>query len=420
MKRTFTLLAALALCLCLALPAAAATAAPADLKFKADGTFKIIHVADTQEFILSSTLTQEFLYDLAKTEKPDLFVLTGDNTSTGAASGFPKPIATMLVRSGVDSLMKAFDKIYKDFGIPVTMVYGNHDNEAGPDKVSRAEQFAMYAAHRSFIGYYVEAADKGTGENDAQGDHYGTHNLIVKNSAGTANAFNVWMFDSGSYDTREGGGYSAVMPQQIAWFQAEHAKTGGLPSVAFQHIIVPEVYDKLTPANKGDENSYSREFIIDGEVVTKTISMVLPEGTQGELLESCGSGKHNYGQYKALCDAGVSAVFSGHDHRNTFVLRLDGETDIVNSPATGFGSYGEVETRAARVITLKEGAPDEYETKVVTYQAFYGPNTLRRVRLAMFQQISAFGNLIDWMTFRPLFWLLDLFGMTPAYAPAAD
>jgi len=428
MKRILTLLAALALCLCLIIPAGAAAAASAadatsaGLKFKDDGTFKIIHVADTQEFILSSALTQEFLYDLAKKEQPDLFVLTGDNTSTGGASGLPKPVATLLVKSGVDGLMRTFDRIYKELGVPVTMVYGNHDNEAGPDNVSRAEQFAMYAAHPSFAGYYVEDADKGTGKNDEQGDHYGTHNLIVKNSAGTAPAFNIWMFDSGSYETREGGGYSAVMPAQIAWFQAEHARTGSLPSVAFQHIIVPEIYDKLTPSVKDAPDTMSRTFVVDhetGATVTKYVSTILPAGTQGELLESCGSGRYNYGQYDALCAAGVSAVFSGHDHRNTFVLRLDGETDIVNSPATGFGSYGEVETRAARVITLKESDPDAYETKIVSYQAFYGPNTLRRTRLAMFQQISAFGNLIDWMTFRPLFWLLDLFGMTPAYMPAA-
>jgi len=407
MKRTLSLLAALALCLCLFLPAGAANAASANLKFNNDGAFKIIHVADTQEVVLSSNLTQEFLYDLAKTEKPDLFVLTGDNTSTGIADGLPKPLARLIVRMSVNNLMRTFDKIYKDFGIPVTMVYGNHDNEAGAN-VTRAEQFSIWAAHPSFAGCYVPEADAATGENDEQGPHYGTHKLTVKNSDNTADAFNIWMFDSGSYDVR--GGYSAVEPAQIAWFLAEHERGGALPSMAFQHIIVPEVYDKLPQANPGDEGSYTREFVINGESKKKTISMTLPEGTQGELRESCGSGRYNYGQYEALCQAGVSAVFSGHDHTNTFVLRLPGETDIVNSPATGFGSYGEVETRAARVITVYEADPDAYETEIISYQDFYGTGPLQALRLAMFQQLMAFGNLIDWFTLRPLVRIAGLCG----------
>ena len=420
MKRLISLALALALALCLVVPtlAAADPAEAAGLKFRSDGTFKIAHISDTQEFILSSALTQEFLYDLAEKERPGLFVLTGDNTSTGGASGFPTFIAKLLVKSGVDSLMRTFDRIYRDFGIPVTMTFGNHDNEAGPDKVTRAEQFAMYAAHPSFAGYYIEEADKGTGENDEQGDHYGTHNLVVKNSAGTADAFNIWMFDSGSYDPR--GGYSAVQPEQIAWFEAEHARLGGLPSIAFQHIIVPEIFDKLTPSSEGAENTFARSFVLgDGTKITKYASSILPVGVKGELRECPGPGQYNYGQYQALCDAGVAALFVGHDHVNTFEFRFDDKTGLVNSPATGFGSYGEVETRGARVITIRESSPRDYETKVVTYQAFYGPNVLHRTRLSMFQEMSAFGNLLDWITFKPLLWLLELFGMTPVYAPAA-
>jgi len=288
------------------------------------------------------------------------------------------------------------------------LVYGNHDNEAGAI-VTRAEQFAIWAAHPSFAGYYIPEADAATGENDEQGPHYGTHYLSVKGREGEP-AFNIWMFDSGSYDPR--GGYSAVEPAQIAWFLAEHERSGSLPSMAFQHIIVPEVYDKLPQANQGDENSYTREFIINGVPVKKTVSFSLPEGTQGVFRESCGSGRYNYGQYEALCAAGVTAVFSGHDHTNTFVLRLraGGETDIVNSPATGFGSYGEVETRAARVITVYEADPDAYVTEIISYQDFYGTGPLQALRLAMFQQLTAVGNLIDWCTLRPLVRVLGLFG----------
>jgi hypothetical protein len=291
------------------------------------------------------------------------------------------------------------------------MVYGNHDNEAGPDKVTRAEQFAMYAAHPSFIGYYVEAADKGTGAQDEQGDHYGTHHLTVKNSAGTAPAFNIWMFDSGSYDPR--GGYSSVQKQQVDWFRAESARTGNLPSLAFQHIIVPEIFDKLPAATKDTPGAIGHSFVVDGAKVTKYITGNLPLGVAGELREGPSPGEYNYGQYDALCAAGVLALFVGHDHVNTYELVLDG-TDLVNSMSTGFGSYGDIDMRGVRVITLDESDLTTYKTKNVSYQTFYGifgKNPLREARLSMFQSLATPATFLDWISFKPLFWLLGLFGM---------
>jgi len=381
MKRTISMLAALALCLCLAIPSTAVDAGAANLKFKRDGTFKIIHVTDTQDFLLSGEITQEFLYDLAAAEKPDLFVLTGDNIASSGAKVFPKFLAKLLVKASVDNLMRAFDRIYRDFGIPVTMVFGNHDNECGPGKVSRAEQFAMYAAHECFAGRYIPEADEGT--EDEQGQHYGTHNLVIKNSAGTANAFNLWMFDSGSYDLD--GGYSGVQTPQIDWFERTNEAMGRLPSFAFQHIIVPEVFDFLTPER------------------------TLPAGTRGELREPPCPGRSNDGQYEALRAGGVLALFTGHDHVNTFELRVDGGTDLVNSPCTGFGSYGDLDLRGARVITLRDSDLSTYETEVVTFQGFYGPNTLRRARLDMYQSMSTAATLLDWISFKPMLWLLGLF-----------
>ena len=401
MKRILSLLAALALCLCLIVPAGAANATSANLKFN-NGAFKIIQVSDTQEFLLSSPITQEFLYELAEKEKPDLFILTGDNTSTGGASGFPAFIAKLLVKSGVDSLMKVFDRIYKDFGIPTTMVFGNHDNEVGPDKVTRAEQFAMYAAHPSFIGYYVDEADKGT--EDVQGQHYGTHNIVVKNSVGTAPAFNIWMFDSGSYDER--GGYSCVQQPQLDWFAQVNAELGNLPSFAFQHIIVPEIYDELTPATQGAENTFTRDFVIGGVQVKKTISGILPQGVPGQMREAPAPGQYNQGQYKALSSANVLAMFFGHDHVNTFEVRLDGKPDLVNSPCSGFGSYGDIDMRGVRVIDLKEDMT--YTSEHVTYETFYGSGALRGTRLAMYEEIGAAAQILDWISFSPLFWLMGL------------
>ena len=396
MKRIFAILTALVLFVCLAIPAAAADtqiakikdATSANLKFKEDGTFKIIQVSDTQEFFVSSTLTQDFLYDLAVKEKPDLFILTGDNISSGAAKSFPNFLAKAMIQTSIDALMCVFDRIYKEFGIPVTMVYGNHDNEIGQDKVRRAEQFAMYEKHPSFIGYYIDEADKGT--NDREGQHYGTHNLVVKDKTGTNPAVNLWMFDSGSYDAD--GDYSCVQPAQIAWFNRTHT-ANPLPSLAFQHIIVKEIYDFIA---KDAEGKYQ-----------------LPADTIGTLRENPCPGNSNHGLYTALCNAGTMAIFTGHDHVNTFEIIRPG-TDLINTSCAGFGSYGDIDLRGARVITLDESNLGTYDTELVTIQGFYGPHFLYSGRLSMYQSMSVAGIITDWISFKPLLWLLGLLGVTLA------
>ena len=405
MKRFASLLIALTL-LCGLFAITANAADLADLKFKQDGTFKIIQVADLQEFALSSKITRDFLYALAERERPDLFILTGDNIHCNPADYFPGFLGRALIKSGIDGYMNVFDKIYKDFGARVTMVYGNHDNEA-MQTITKPEEFAMYAAHKSFAGYYIPEADEGT--QDEQGQHYGTHHLIIKNSEATP-VFGLWMFDSGSYDPR--GGYSCVQKPQIDWFKAANEASGKLPSLVFQHIAVPEVYDYLTPAQAGDPNTLTRNFIdADGNPFKKIVSMDLPAGAGGELNESAGCGIYNQGQYDALNEAGnVLAMFWGHDHNNTYQLKRPGSPDLVSSPSTGFGSYGDTRMRGAQVITLHESDLTTYDTYVIFYQDFCSDNALQQSRLEMFNTMHTWANIFDVMLFRPLLWLLGLLG----------
>ena len=420
LKRLASFLAVLAL-LCSLAVAVGAAEDPADLslclladpanpglQFKADGTFTIIQVADMQEFAISSKITRDFLYDLAKTERPDLFVLSGDNIHCAEADPLPGVLARMLIKAGIDGFMDVFDKIYDEFGTRVTMVYGNHDNEA-TKVVTKAQEFAMYAAHRSFVGHYVEAADKGT--LDEQGQHYGTHNLLVNGSgsAGATPVFGIWMFDSGSYDLR--GGYSCVQKPQIDWFKATNEATGKLPSLAFQHIPVAETVNYLAPADPSDPTAWRREYYdAQGELVTKYVSPILPAGVKGEIYGAPGSGSYSQGQCAALDEAGnVLALFWGHDHNNTYELRRADGTDLVNSPASGFGNYGEARIRGARVITLQESDLTDYDTHIVRYLDFYGDGPLWKARVELFSTINSAANIFDVLFFRPLLWISGLF-----------
>ena len=79
------------------------------------------------------------------------------------------------------------------------------------------------------------------------------------------------------------------------------------------------------------------------------------------------------------------------------------------SPTSGFGSYGDIDQRGVRVITLDESDLGDYGTELISYQEFYGPGKLPSARLSMFQSLSTFATLLDVISFRPLFWLMGLF-----------
>jgi len=257
--------------------------------------------------------------------------------------------------------MNVFDRIYDDFGARVTMVYGNHDNEAAKT-ITKAEQFAIYAAHRSFVGHYIAEADEGTG--GEQGQHYGTHNLLIMNSEATP-VFCLWMFDSGSYDPR--GGCSCVQKPQIDWFKAANAATGKLPSLAFQHLPVADVYDFFIPAGEGDPDAVTADFVDEqGNPYTKTISTILPPNIKGELTWAPGGGYFNEGQLTALDEAGnVLALFWGHNHNCTYEIQRPGGTDL----ATGTVQHDEQLGEYLRRDSVPAPAVADRAIRIIIYTA---------------------------------------------------
>jgi hypothetical protein len=80
------------------------------------------------------------------------------------------------------------------------------------------------------------------------------------------------LFDNAN-NREDGDGYGCVQRPQLDWFTAEKEANGKLPSIVFQHIIVPEIYDFLTPIAQekaDDDNSFRCDFVDeDGRSYTK-------------------------------------------------------------------------------------------------------------------------------------------------------
>ncbi len=313
------------------------------LKFDENGNFRILQLADIQDGPLLKSATRNFIRDVVAETDPDLVILTGDNISGGGC------LTDGLAKIAIDRFMS----IFEETGVPVAAVFGNHDSEGAATK---EEMMKMYEAYDCFVGCEGE---------DLTG--CGNYNLPIMSSDGEKIAYNIWCIDSLTYNRHPENkrdvayyendlkGYACVHKDQIDWYvktsnELKEANGGKpVPSMMFQHIIVPEIYDALVSTDKG---------------------VALPEGAEGILGESPCPPEYSNGQFDAVVNQGdVVAMFFGHDHINDFIVPHKG-IDLVNTPGVTFGSYGN-ETRGARVIDIKESDTSTYETEVIRWREFY-------------------------------------------------
>ncbi len=346
------------LALVLAFSACAISASAYDLvplKFDKNGEFKIMHLCDCQDDFPADTKMIKFIDTVLKEYQPDIVVLGGDNTVG------PNNMTEEMKRNAVEELCNVFVANEQYF----TLVFGNHDREQGFENDVLLPMYQLYGKGYC-LAYDEVPALHGTA----------THNLPVMSSDGTKIKFNLWMFDSGShYIDDEGndlGFYDCVRKDQIKWYQEESAKLealagGKVPSLAFQHIVVGEVFDALF-----------HESLVDLGVLTpKTnngkIYSFFPRTEniqEGFLFEFPCPSEKNEGQFEAMvAQKDVLAIFSGHDHINSYTTELDG-IKIINTPGATYGSYGNEITRGMRMITVKENDPWNFETEVVTVSQF--------------------------------------------------
>lgn len=313
------------------------------MRFRSDGRFRILHITDTHLHDNNVRDSVRLIALACDTEKPDLVVLGGDLA--------PEDTYEQTAQR-VDSLMQVFESRH----IPVAVAFGNHDSENG--QYTREEAMALYNAYDCSIS--VDDGEALTG--------CGTYLIPIRASSGDDVRFNIWIFDSGDYDSE--GHYANVAEDQVAWYrqtsiESERANGKKIYSLAFQHIIVPQIYDALEKVDHWTPFSYPRIYS-EGEFYRFS-----GENTNyGMLHEKPCSGYYDHGQFDAMVERGdVLAVFSGHDHTNAFGVRYRG-IDIVNSLSTRFNGDLFSTQYGYRVVDLREDAPDTYETRVVRWYDF--------------------------------------------------
>ena len=352
MKRIFSfIISTVMLFSCLYL-SAYAEGADNTLQFNKDGKFIILNISDIQDGYPLNTLTKDYIEKTVDMVKPDLIILTGDNIS-----GFDVP-----GKKEAELAIREFMDIFESREICVAAVFGNHDDEE--TELTKEEQLSVYESYECYIG------KRGFCVND----RVGTYNLPVMKSDNSGYAFNLWLTDSGTYNTEnEYGGYACVYKEQIDWYKesAEKLKkeNGGkvVPSINFQHIIVPEIFDALEQIKLPKLGCIIRQ---KNPLNEKTKFYVLPDGAKGQLREYPCPPYYNNGQFDAMLETGdVLATVSGHDHENTFEIDYKG-IKIINTPTIGFNAYNDINV-GSRVFVIDENEPESFETYCLSYSDVY-------------------------------------------------
>lgn len=337
--------AMLALCLFLGAAAIPAYAAGKTLKFDGNGEFKILHMCDFQDGYPAKEEMMKYINRMLEVYEPDLVVLGGDNC---VASKETK-----------EDAIKEIITPFVEHEVYFTLVFGNHDDEQGVDKDTLLKMYQKYGG-KYCLAYDVDPDLSGTAN----------HNLPIYSSDGKSIKFNVWMLDTGTYVYDENGnrlGYDSVRPDQIEWYKSESKKLeeqagAKVPSLAFQHMVVQEVYEVMFPKAFFEVPLFVETY----SGVKYSVFNPKTDSFAGHLFEPPSPGYYNHGEVDAMVERGdVLAILAGHDHYNTYEIDVGG-IDVINTPGTSFNAYGIEFVRGSRLITIKEDNPWEFDSKVIT------------------------------------------------------
>ncbi len=323
------------------------------LRFNPDGKFRIMQIADIQDTQITSRDTVEFIAAALDKDKPDLAVFTGDQIK-----GYG---VTLLLGDREENFKKAFSNFLKpvvDRGIPFTFCFGNHDAQAFG--ISKEKQFEIY---KSFPGCLAERGDSGL-------EGLANHNILIKDSKGERDIFNIYLIDSLS--TTADGRCAAVTKGQIEWYQKTRdelkAKNGDyVKSILFQHIPMCEMWELFSevpksrkPHAQGFREHYGKYYWINEERLIK--------GNCDFAYETPAAPSENTGEFDALREKGdVIAAFCGHDHNNSFVGKYK-DFIMGYTQGCGFNVYGPRLERGVRIIDLDEHDLGKFTTYTTMYK----------------------------------------------------
>ncbi len=345
------------------------------LRFSKDGKFKIMICGDphvkanlnTDLLIRKDIDTRALLEAAIEETNPDLVVIMGD-------------IITADNREKYLECFLHYTEAIRERNIPLAYVNGNHDHD-------REDKFHVNDILSVFNEYENCIAFNDTPEIDRCINYYAN---ILSLEDDTPKC-NLWFIDSNNRcEDASISVYDWVHTDQIEWYEKRASqmkeKNGGkpLPSILFQHIPVPEVYELLRPAKP-----WEIPVAVPGHGIWSDKYYVLKEGIKGYMGEGPCSPCFNNGQFESWKKTGdIVGAFFGHDHMNDFEGYVDG-IYLAQNKLSGFFAYTDGCRSGVRLLTLDENNPYAFETKMIRFKELgLTPSSLGPIRSWMTDRVS--------------------------------
>lgn len=281
------------------------------LKFKAEGTFKIVQFTDVHRTYgdEGDAAAMELMKEVLDREQPDLVMYSGDLVSGNSIAKNNDGDARQIIQEVIQPA--------EERRLPWTVTFGNHDGEGNADN---RELLHALQQHEGCLAVAGPEEISGIGNYVLE---------IAGHAEGDARpAACIYCFDSG--DRSPLGGWDWIKRDQVAWYIDESQRRtqqhgGPLPSLAFFHIPLQEY------------NEVWDQHVCYG---TKWEKVCCPD--------------INTGLFAAMVEMGdVMGTFCGHDHTNDYYGDLHGIRLAYGRSTGGYSKHGF--EHGARVIVLREG-----------------------------------------------------------------
>jgi len=352
----------------LASTAHAACFDPLPLQFRADGTFRILQITDTQDDHLIDFRTPELIRRAIEEERPDLVVCSGDCITGGEIDNDQE------VRDAIDAYITPVEEA----GIPFLIAFGNHDEDAhDAGRAPQMDEAAQLEYYRNNYTCNINKPDlpnvTGTGESVTL--VYGSQPAATGEPVPK---LAVWTLDSGRYAPNSIGGQAInyndntwdwIRQDQVDWYyhlslKLEESNGRPVPGIMFFHIPLFE-FETMWTIDQGMFPSGDRP---NPQPPTDPGRY----GVTEERNECVCTGPFNSALFAAARErADIMGMFVGHDHINNYVGNYHGIL-LGYGASSGFGPYGfggdeRNRLRGVRVHDFIEDDVKAYVKNVATY-----------------------------------------------------
>jgi len=297
--------------------------------------FRILNLTDPQlgtgewaEGQFGHKIITYTLLELIKRADPDLITITGDLSWAGQFEAYD------ILADFVDS-----------FGKPWAPVWGNHDNQNGPETVDKVVD--------SYLKYPNCVYEKGDPK-------LGNGNYIIAIEENGKIVEGLIMMDShdrAPYITSEGkeeNEWAKLIPEQLVWYREQIKMLDDLgchDTTMMMHIPIYAYRDAWAAAFKADldSNSIKPEASTDPAIWNEGY-----KDSFGVKYEGICSYPADEGAFDVMTELGSTKhIVCGHDHVNNYVVNYKG-VKFIYGLKTGAGCYWNPILNGGTVLSVNE------------------------------------------------------------------